>query len=118
MTGFDKLQYPRLPDKKEFCSKLNDTDISDEDYAHAQRVWDMFRCKTMHDYDLYMRTDVLLLADVMENFCGLCADYGLDLLHYYTAPGLAWDAALKISGVWVDLLTDPTMYSVVTDSDR
>ncbi len=92
MTGFDKLQYPRLPDKKEFHSKLNNTDISDEGYAQAQKVWDAFGCKTMGDYhDLYIRTDVLLLADVMEDFrdkrMSVC---GLDALHCYTATGLAW----------------------------
>ncbi len=91
MTGFDKLQYPRLPDKEEFHNKLSNTDISDEDYSHAQKVWNAFGCKTMGDYhDLYMKTDVLLLADVMEDFRDMCAsEYGLDPLHYYTVPGLA-----------------------------
>ncbi len=47
MTGFDKLQYDKLPAKSEFHSKLNGTDISDKDYAHAQNVWKTFGCKTM-----------------------------------------------------------------------
>ena len=101
MTGFDKLQSDRLPEKKEFHSKLNNTDISDEDYAHAQNVWKTFGCKTMRDYhDLYLKTDVLLLTDIMENFRKLCMkNYGLEPMCYYTAPGLAWDAALKITNV-------------------
>ncbi len=120
MTGFDRLQYPRLPDRSEFYSKLSNPDISDEDYEHARKVWDVFGCKTMRDYhDLYMRTDVLLLSDVMENFRKLCmSNYGLDPLWYYTAPGLAWDAALKISGVVLDLLTNPNMYLMVEKGIR
>ena len=118
MTGFDKLQYklhPQLPDKSEFHSRLNNTDISDEDYEQARKVWTAFACKTMcHFHDLYMRTDVLLLTDVMENFRRLCvSNYGLDPLWYYTAPGLAWDATLKISDVFLDLLMDPKMYLMV-----
>ncbi|CAB3985783.1 uncharacterized transposon-derived, partial [Paramuricea clavata] len=92
MTGYDKLQYDKLPSKKEFYSKLNNTDISDEDYEHAQKVWKTFDCKTMRDYhDLYLKTDVLLLTDVMCRFRKICIEnYGLDPLHHYTAPGLAW----------------------------
>ena len=69
----------------------------------------------MCDYhDLYLKTDVLLLADVMGNYCDICIkNYGLDPLWYYTAPGLAWDAALKISKIILQLLTDPNMYLMV-----
>ena len=98
MTEFDKLGVDNLPPKKTFYSKLNNTDISDEDYKHAQKVWNEFGCKTMRAYDdLYLKTDVLLLADVMENYRNICIkNYGLDPLWYYTAPELAWDASLKI----------------------
>lgn len=69
MTGFDKLQENKLPSKKEFNSKLSNTDISDENYEHAKKVWKEFECKTMRDYhDLYLKTDLLLFADVMENY--------------------------------------------------
>ena len=84
MTGFDKLQYDRLPAKSEFHIKLNGSDISDEDYEHAQKVWKTFGCETMRDYhDLYLKTDVLLCLYIMS-----IQHYGLDPLHYYTAPGL------------------------------
>ena len=61
----------------------------------------------------------MLLADVMENYRNVCIDhYGLDPLWYYTAPGLAWDAALKISKVELDLLTDPNMYLMIENGIR
>ena len=73
MGGYDKLSETRLPFIEDFYSKLNDEDISPEDYTHAQNVWNHFGCKTMRDYhDLYLKSDVLLLADVFETFRDLC----------------------------------------------
>ena len=120
MTGFDKLGENKLPPKRDFYSKLNNTDISDKDYEHAQKVWKTFGCKTMRDYhDLYLKTDVMLLADVMENYRNVCIDnYGLDTLWYYTAPGLAWDAALKMSGAELELIEDPNMYLMIEKGIR
>ena len=67
--------------------------------------------KTFKDYhELYNETDVLLLADVFENFRNNNLKiYNLDPAHYFTAPGLSWDACLKITGVELELLTDPNM---------
>ena len=120
MTDFDKLNVYKLPPKNKFYSKLNDSNIDDEEYEHAQKVWKEFNCKTMRNYhDLYLKTDVLLLTDVMENYRNICIDnYGLDPLWYYTAPGLAWDAALKISKIELELLTDPDMYLMVENGIR
>ncbi len=120
MDCFNKLQYGKLPEKKEFHSKLNNTDISNEDYAHAQNVWKTFGCKTMHNYhNLYLKTDVLLLPDIMENFRKLCMkNCRLDPMWYYTVPGLAWDAALKITNMNLKLLTDPIMYLMVENGIR
>ena len=73
--------------------------------------WNVFNMKTFKDYhELYNETDVLLMADVFENFRDLCLKiYGLDPAHYFTAPGLSWDACLKITGVELELLSDPDM---------
>ena len=76
--------------------RLSGSLCSDSEYTHAARVWDAFRCKTIADYyDIHLQWDVLLLADFFEKFHKTCLEfYSLDPLHYYTTPGLAWDAAL------------------------
>ncbi len=115
MTDFAKLSVKCLPPKKAFHSQLTDSGISDDDYDHAQKVWETFNCKTMKDYhDLYLKTDVLLLADVMTEFRKTCKKaYGLEAFHYYTSPGLAWDAMLKFTKIELDLLSNADMYLMV-----
>ncbi len=120
MTDFTKLGETSLPPKEAFYSQLNDSNISDKDYDHAQNVWKTFDCKTMKNYhDLYLKTDVLLLADVMTEFRKTCKKtYGLDALHYYTSPGLAWDAMLKYTEAELDLISDPNMYLMIEKGIR
>jgi len=91
IDSWERFTETRLPDKESFYSKLNDENVTDEEYEHAQAVWEAFECKTLGDYhDLYVETDVTLLADVFENFRNLCQEqYGLDPAHYYTSPGLS-----------------------------
>lgn len=65
-------------------------------------------------HDLYVQSDVLLLADIFENFRKMClAYYKLDCAHAFTGPGFAWESALKMTGVKLDLLLDPDMYLLV-----
>jgi hypothetical protein len=115
MNGLDRLEETSLPPKSKFFSSLTNEDISDTDYRRAQNAWNTFGMKTIRDYhDLYLKTDVLLLADAMENFRKVCrANYGLDPMWYYTAPGLAWDACLKLTEVELDLISDPDMYLLI-----
>ena len=69
VSSIEKLTETQLPPKEEFYSNLNDEEISDNDYQHAVYVWSTFSCQTIRDYrDLYLKSDVLLLADVFENF--------------------------------------------------
>ena len=105
MDSFEKFNETSLPKKEDFYSKLNDENITEDEYAHAKTVWETFKCKTLGDYhDLYVKTDVALLADVFENFRKLCLEqYGLDPAHYFTSPGLSWDALLKKTGVELEL---------------
>ena len=107
----DKLNETEIPPKEAFKSILNNQDISDEDYEHAKNVWKTFDAKTMRDYhDLYLKTDVLQLADVFENFRDVCINnYSLDPAHYFTSPGLSWDAMLKLTKVSLELFTDVNM---------
>ena len=120
LDSFDKFDEPRLPPQGAFYSFLKEEHISDADYTHTKDVWQTFNMKTMGDYhDLYLKTDVLLLADVFENFRAMCLKhYSLDPAHYFSAPGLAWDAALKQSNVTLELLTDPDMHLMIEKGIR
>lgn len=115
MNSFKKFQETTLPPQRTFYNDLDGKTVSDQDYLHAQWVWDVFNIQNLGQYhDLYMETDVHLLADVFENFRDLCLNmYGLDAAPFYTAPGLAWQAALKMTGVQLELLTDPDMHLFV-----
>ena len=108
MNGIEKFSEEKLPPKEKFFLKLNDCGISDEDYEHAQKVWKEFKIKNMGEYhDLYLKSDVLLLADVFEGFRrNSLENYSLDPAWYYTSLGLSWDALLKHSRVKLELLSD------------
>jgi len=86
---WSKLDENGLPDKAEFYSILTESAIKDEEYEHTMKVWKHFGCKTIGKYsDLYLKIDVLLLADIFENFRDVCMKtYNLDPAYYYTAPG-------------------------------
>ena len=120
MDSPERLLETQLPPKSAFYSKLNNKDITDEDYNHAQKIWKQFEMTTMKNYhDLYLELDVLLLADVFENFREVCLDnYKLDPAWYLTAPGLSWDAMLRVTGIKLELLTDPDMLMMVENGTR
>ena len=111
MDAVEKFAEKRLPKREDFYSLLTDEDISNEEYRHAQKVWDTFGIENMGQcHDLYLKSDVLLLADVFQNFRKIfLAYYGLDPCHYISSPGLSWDAMLKMTKVNLDLISDVDM---------
>ena len=96
-----------------FFSSLTGEGIKDEDYDHAKEVWKAFGMSNMGDYhDYYMAADVLLLADVFESFRNSCLkNYGLDPCHYFSSPGMAWDAMLNMTGIKLELISDVDKYN-------
>ena len=120
MDSIEKFKDTKPPSQKAFYSKLSGIGITKKDYKHVLNVWNSFNMETMKDYHkLYNDSDVLLLADVFENFRDICLKiYGLDPVHYYTAPGLAWDACLKMTGINLELLSDPDMLLMVEKGIR
>lgn len=115
-----KLDETSLPSKEQFYSRLTESHISEDDYNFAVQVWNEFDIKTLGEYsDLYMKTDILLLADVFENFrCTCYENYKLDPAHYFTTPGLSWDAMLKYTQVELDLMTDVDMLMFIEKGVR
>ena len=120
MDRFEKFDQTELPTKDQFYSILNDQHITDDEYDHAKKVWKAFKIKTMGEYhDLYLGSDVLLLADVFESFRKICLQYyKLDPCHYFTSPGLSWDAMLKMTNIKLELMTDIDMFQFIEKGMR
>ncbi|XP_071056528.1 uncharacterized protein [Onthophagus taurus] len=111
VDSFEKLNLSALPDRNSFYNQLCNDSITEENYCRAQTVWNLFNCRTLGEYsDIYLTSDVLLLADVFENFRTISMKYySLDPCHYFTAPGFGWDALLRMTRVKLELLTDIDM---------
>ena len=123
MNSFKRFNEDKLCARKYFYSstkdkkisengKISDGHVSIEDYMVCERIWDKFKMKNMGDYhDHYLKKDVLLLADVFEKFIDTCLKYyELDPCHYFSAPGLSWDAMLKMTGVKLEKISDIDQY--------
>ena len=123
MNSFERFNEEKLPARKYFFSstkkgkidndgKISDGHISFKDYLTCEKIWDKFDMKYMGDYhDNYLKKDVLLLADVFEKFISTCLKcYGLGSCHYFSSPGLSWDAMLKMTGVKLEKISDIGMY--------
>ena len=115
MNAFDKFNDEQLPSKEQLYSRLTEEDITNDDYTKAKQIWKHFDIKNMGEYhDLYLKTDVLLLTDVFENFRDMCLSYyGLDPAYYYTLPNFAFDAMLKLTGIEIDLVYNQEMYEMI-----
>ena len=120
MDSWEKFSEISLPSKEDFYSNLNMEDIRDIDYRHANNVFKGFKLENLGDYhDLYVQSDTLLLADVFNNFRGMCInEYGLDPAHFLSLPGLAWQACLKKTNIELELLTDYDMLLMVEEGIR
>ena len=92
--------------------KISDSYVSIKDYMVWERIWARFNVKKMGDYhDHYLKKDVLLLTAVFEKFISTCLKYyELDLCHYFSAPGLSWDAMLKMTDVKLEKISDIDKY--------
>ena len=117
LKKFDEASFPP---KEAFYSILTGKDITDEHYQHAHTVSKEFNMGSMKDYHtLYNLSDVLLLADIFENFRSICMNhYRLDPAWYLSAPDLAWDAELKITKGQLELLSDPDMLLMIQSGIR
>ena len=119
----EELKKKKLPAKNYFYNstkdgkigdecKNSDGDISLKDYLACEKIWDKFDMKDMDDYhDHYLKKDLLLLADVFAKFVDTCLKfYGLDPCHYFSSPGLSWDAMLKMTGIKLEQISDIDKY--------
>ncbi|XP_041985987.1 uncharacterized protein LOC121738160 [Aricia agestis] len=120
MNSWKRYDEKSLPPKECFYSSLTDHDISDEDYQHACLIWSTFQIKDLGSYtDLYLKTDVLLLADIFENFRQTCKQhYQLDPAFYLTAPSLSFDAMLLKTGIQLELIDDLSMVRMLQSGIR
>lgn len=112
MDSFEKFNETALPHKTLFFNDLTGEDISDEKYQRGQRTWDALEIVDMGMFhDIYMTIDTLILADALIKVrTTMYEGFGIDIFHYYTLPHFCFDAALKKTGVTLELLTDSTMH--------
>ena len=108
IDSIDRLQEKELPGKEKFYSTLTGKTITDPEYSHAQKVWETYNCNTLLDYhNLYLKTDVLLLADCFEKYRNFFLEHHqVDPCYCFSAPGLTWECGLKYTNVELELLTD------------
>ena len=123
MNSLERFSEDKLPARKYFFSstkkgkifngsKKSDAQINFKDYLMCEKIWDKFNIKDMSDYhDHYLKKDVLLLVDIFEKFIDTCLKcYGLDPCHYFSSPGLSWNAMLKMTGVKLEEISDTDKY--------
>ena len=108
MTNEEKFLEREIPSKEAFYSSVKNSDISEDDYNHALKVFKTLKLCSLGEYsDIYLKTDVLLLCDIFENFRKVSHDnFRLDPAHFYSSPGLSFSAMLKMTKVELELLTN------------
>ena len=120
MDSWERFNKTTLRNKKSFYSKSYLEGITDKYYTHAKKVFEEFKLKNLGEYhDLYVQSDTLLLADVFENVRNKCIETcELDPAHFLSAPGFAWQASLKKTGIKLEFLTDNDMLMMVEKGIR
>ena len=95
MDEWERFNETKLSEKEKFYSNLKIEDIADAYYMHAKSVCKDFKIKHLSEYhDLHLKSNILLLADVFENFRKMCLKIcHLDPVKFLSAPRLAWQAA-------------------------
>jgi hypothetical protein len=118
--SFEKFKETKLPSKDCFFNRLKNEHISNEDFDFAHNVFTSFNCKNLEEYTLvYLKSDVLLLADIFLNFRRMIhSNYGLDVCHYYSIASLSFDAMLKFSKVKIDKISESDIQNFATKSVR
>ena len=122
MNSFERFDEGKLPARKYFFSstkkgkidddcKISDGHISIKDCMTCEKIWNMFNIKNM--------SDVLLLADIFKKFINTCIKhYELDPCHYFSSPGLSWDAMLKMTGAELEKISDIDQYLFTENGTR
>ena len=120
MDSWERFDETSLPDKEAFYSSLKMENITDVDHRHEKRVFKSLNNNNLGDcYDLYVRSDTLLLADVFENIRNKSIEiYELDPAQFLSAPKLAWQDCLKKTEVKLELLADADMLLMVEKGIR
>ena len=131
MNKFERFNEEKLSPRTYFFSstkkgkvdddgKISDGHISIKDYLTCEKIWDNFKMKNMGNYhNHYFKKYVLLLTDVSEKFIDTCLKfYGLDPCHYFSSPGLSWDATLKMVEIKLEKISDIDKYLFIEKGSR
>ena len=115
-----KYKELELPKKEKLFNKLNNRNISNEDYKHALKVFKTFECKDLLEYSiLYLKTDICHLSDVFQKFSDFSyKTYNLDPRHSYTLLGFSWESMLKMTKIELELISNSDMYLFLMDTIR
>ncbi len=114
------MSATELPPKSMFFNDLTEENITDEEYARAKLIWDKMEIKTFAEWHrLYLTSDVVILATLMERFRSICkSTMKLDPLHYVSLPGLSWDAMLSTNNIEIELIQDVDQFQTIESAIR
>ena len=116
----NKIKKKKLPDIRYFHSTLNNTECSDDDYNYEKEIYKYFDCEDICHYnDLYIKCDVLVLADVFTSYRKKIYEiYGLDPSYCISPPGFSNRVMLKMTNIEIKLKTSVDMHLIMQDGIR